>query len=1416
MNLKNTTCLVAVLSLFAIAGTLKGDDFAPGKFGKALDGRDCHAIVSGKQSMDGPPLTVSCWAKLFSKRSYNILLAKDTKASSRHWEIFTVAGSGHFTAYLPGHTPDHVHTKTDIVDGQWHHLAMTHDGQRVKLYIDGKLKADQAVKQKVKSGPSGNLHIGALVEGTLHCDGLIDDVHISAKVRDFPSLPTTATRADDATIALWHFDGDGKDASQNGHNARLARRPEQSKGHLFVGNHPKSLDPNIKITEFAREPDLVTPIGIVVAPQGGLLVLESNTHFPPKDYKRHDSDRIWLVEDKNGDGKADSFRLFADGFHAAMHMTVHPSGAVYVVCRGLVIRLRDQNGDGKADEQKTLMKLETSCTYPHNGLFSCAFDWNDRMYVSMGENLGADYTLVGSDGSTVKGGGEGGNIFLADSDGGKVEKYATGFWNPVQLHFDVFGRLFTVDNDPDSRPPCRLLHIVRGGDYGYRFRNGRPGLHPFTAWNGELPGTLPMVAGTGEAPSGLLTAEYGLVPQTYRGSMLVTSWGDHRIERHQLVRKGASFRSVMDNLIIGPESFRPVGIIASPAGSIFTTDWVDKSYPVHGKGRIWKIDRLNPKKFEDGIMSSHRDIRENAARQLARSPEGIAKLSRIAQTTKDDRLRATALGALISVKKLDAKTTANLLHSGSSDLREFLALQADLSSKELQEIIANDKDMAVRAAALSRFQASDHTANLGKIILDQLAEEDPFLRTAARTALVCNPKLLASIDLKELKNPQQIVEVLLALRASGHALPKELASRMLVNDNEQIRFVVLQWIGEERLKAYRSDLTDLLRQPTLSGKLFNAALTSLALLDGAGFGEAAKGGQVYLEKILRDKNVSESLQLQALRRLAPTSTMVTPQNIEKWLASPNATVAIEAVRTLRDSPLRQKKSILKKLVDSKTTPDEVRAEALAGLGDFAGNDIIDFLVDRAMTLNNATLQTEALRSLRNQSLNAEQKKRLKVLQSNKHLEDSLVAVTKDSKSRDLPKGTDLDAWMALLEGPADAEAGERIFYHARLANCARCHRFNGRGSDIGPDLSLTAKKLDRRRLIESIVHPAKEIAPQYTMWLVETTKGTVITGILLEENEYGEQIYADSSGNRHKINSKEIETRQALPKSVMPDDLPSTMTIQEMRDLLAFLSASESKPLSGTTKIKGKLFDRDNLVAWCIVPFDAKGRGPAERVAMLKRLGIRRVAYDWRAQHLPTFAAEVELYQKNGIELVGVWCPPGDPKSGHVKNILDVLRKQKVKTQLWVSGGYQDVASAVKGLKPLAEAARSIDCDVALYNHGGWFGEPENQIAILQQLQMPNVGIVYNFHHGHAHLIRMPGILRRMGPYLMCVNLNGMNATPNPKILPIGKGTFDRQMLQWLAESGYQGPVGILDHREALDAEMSLSENLRGLEQTKK
>ncbi len=146
---------------------------------------------------------------------------------------------------------------------------------------------------------------------------------------------------------------------------------------------------------------------------------------------------------------------------------------------------------------------------------------------------------------------------------------AFGFWNPFHVALDAFGRLFAVDNDPDSLPPCRLLHIVPGGNYGYRYRNGRKGVHPFTAWNGELPGTLPMVSGTGEAPSGLVAYESDQLPADYIGDLLVTVLGRPSHRALPAGTRGASFRSLTEPIVTGDENFRPVGIAVAPDGSLY-------------------------------------------------------------------------------------------------------------------------------------------------------------------------------------------------------------------------------------------------------------------------------------------------------------------------------------------------------------------------------------------------------------------------------------------------------------------------------------------------------------------------------------------------------------------------------------------------------------------------------------------------------------------------------------------------------------------------------------------------------------------------------------------------------------------------------------------------------------------------------
>lgn len=250
------------------------------------------------------------------------------------------------------------------------------------------------------------------------------------------------------------------------------------------------------------------------------------------------------------------------------------------------------------------------------------------------------------------------------------------------------------------------------------------------------------------------------------------------------------------------------------------------------------------------------------------------------------------------------------------------------------------------------------------------------------------------------------------------------------------------------------------------------------------------------------------------------------------------------------------------------------------------------------------------------------------------------------------------------------------------------------------------------------------------------------------------------------------------------------------------------------------IYDRENLVAWCIVPFDAKKRGPEERAAMLEKIGIKRFAYDYRKEHIPTWDEELTALKRHGIELTAWWFPT--TLSAEAKQTLELFKRHGVKPQLWINGSGAPTKDAAEQkarveaeaarVRPIAQAAAEIGCKVALYNHGNWWGEPENQIEIIERLKadgITNVGIVYNFHHGHEHLDRFPQMLEKMKPYLLTLNLNGMTKG-GPKIMPVAQGELDLELLKTVRASGWRGPVGLLNHTDE-DAEARLLDNLDGL-----
>lgn len=888
----------------------------------------------------------------------------------------------------------------------------------------------------------------------------------------------------------------------------VAAEPEFAKVPL-----PKVADDRLEIRLFAAEPQVTTPTGIAVDEAGVVYVIENNTHFRPKEYDRPELDRILRMQDTNGDGRADKIEEFHTGLRNTMSLAFETDGSLLVATRNEIFRLQDKDQDGKAETRVDLVKLDTKGNYPHNGLAGFALDFAGNIYFGFGENLGAEYTISGTDGTALKGGGEGGNIYSCDPAGKKLRQVATGFWNPFHVTFDTYGRLFTVDNDPDSRPPCRLLHVVEGGDYGFRFRNGRKGVSPFTAWNGELPATLPMVAGTGEAPCAVMAYESDNLPAEYRGELLVTSWGDHRLERYTLKPRGASFSAEMKPVVTGDQNFRPVGLALAPDGSLFMSDWVDKSYPIHGKGRIWHLRAKNVPKREPlsdkpelALAHPHRPWREAAARKLTlkEAKDALTKTSSNSRAEAAAECQIAVCGGFPGINEAIKLKLEGWLHQES---RAMLPL---ISRHEQEPGFSSDPFWQLWNY---RF---DFLAK--KLNRDRLNYPEGSLSAVWEAA-----------DLQRLDDPAT----------------RPLVSKLLNSEYADLRFLGLRWAMESNLKEHVPTIEKLLSRETDNRRNFEAALVALDRLSGRNHENT---GEYFAAKLLISPQASAPTRLMALRMISPSHADLKLPLLVELTKHGDKALQFEAVRTLR---LRGDEGLprLREIVADESASEKVRCEALLGLNPVEASDR-QLLLKLSADATHDRLAHEALRTLTGAELTQPEQALLPTAEDDK----PYVARVLDSKHLfERPKIKDQAGWAKLAAGDGDVETGERLFFHPRVATCFKCHEYRGRGGRVGPDLSTIAKSMTRERLLQSIVDPSREIAPQFTPWIIQAADGTVKNGVYVGEEVDGTVRYADAQGEIFKLHPRDVEDRKSADKSIMPEGLAAQLTPQELRDLLAFL-----------------------------------------------------------------------------------------------------------------------------------------------------------------------------------------------------------------------------------------------------------------------
>ena len=256
-----------------------------------------------------------------------------------------------------------------------------------------------------------------------------------------------------------------------------------------------------------------------------------------------------------------------------------------------------------------------------------------------------------------------------------------------------------------------------------------------------------------------------------------------------------------------------------------------------------------------------------------------------------------------------------------------------------------------------------------------------------------------------------------------------------------------------------------------------------------------------------------------------------------------------------------------------------------------------------------------------------------------------------------------------------------------------------------------------------------------------------------------------------------------------------------------------------------KQIDINNTYPWCIVAYDSLERSPVDRIQMLTDLGFKKYAYDWREKHLDDTYTELNLAAQNDIEIISVWLwlnakrDRPDQLSSANQRIFKIVERLNLKTTFWVSlsenffedqDQEQSVKVATEMVEFITRKAHKINCKVALYNHRGWFGNPYNQLEIINALPDLKLSLVYNFHHAHNSIKDFPNIVRAIQPYLSAVNLNGMKLE-GEKILTIGKGDYEKEMINELMKSGFSGPWGIMGHVDDADVRNVLEQNLEGL-----